>query len=130
MYSGVEKYALSNGAKNNLRIDLDHSLSEPCSQPEKLPIFQENRSSIFVRSSFSVYFQESAFFAKDVLCAEGQLDRSRIEDFRPFFLSFLEGDKLQYTFTNSQNFMALCFLFRCPRKEMAREGADGCLTHG
>ena len=66
----------------------------------------------------------------DLLCAEVQLDPSRIEDFRPFFLSFFEGDNLQYTFTYSQNFLALCLLFRCSREEMAREGADSCLNHG
>ena len=83
-----------------------------------------------MRACFSAYFQESAFLVMNLPCAEGPLDRSRIEDFRPFFLSFFEEDKLQYAFTSSQNFLALCLLFRCSREEMAREGADGCLTNG
>ena len=66
----------------------------------------------------------------DLLCAEDQLDRSRIEDLRPFFLSFFEADNLHHTFTYFQNFLAVCLLFRCSREEMAREGADGCQTHG
>ena len=95
-----------------------------------MPNFQEKRSIIFVRACFSAYFQESAFLVVDLPCAEGPLDRSRIEDFRPFFLSFFEEHNLHYTFIYSQNFLALCLLFRCSRKEMAREGADGCLTNG
>ena len=83
-----------------------------------------------MRACFSAYFQESAFLVVDLPCAEGPLDRSRIEDFRPFFLSFFEEHNLHYTFIYSQNFLALCLLFRCSRKEMAREGADGCLTNG
>ena len=51
-------------------------------------------------------------------------------EFRDEVRSFFEENKLQYAFTSSQNFLALCLLFRCSREEMAREGADGCLTNG
>ena len=79
---------------------------------------------------FQRTFRRVRFLSWTYRVLKVRLIGAELKIFDHFFLSFFEKHNLHYTFTYSQNFLALCLLFRCSRKEMAREGADGCLTNG